>query len=108
MTDFPTKTLMIPPLGPLAVCAVTQYIEWKGHHFNVHGDFILVVAASLFTGVIAILIEGFAVPHAWRLLRVHPALRTPMHCIALGIGALYLLVCFSIVAWGIIAVVFIA
>ena len=88
---------------PLAVYAVMSYAQWKGHQFNVHGDLILVGVGLLFTGIIALLIEGYAVPHAWRLLRIQPSLRTPLNYIAFGFGALYLLFCIALFAWFVVA-----
>ena len=99
MVSFPTKALIFPPLLPLAVWAVATLFELGGHQFNVHGDFMLVLAALLFLGLIWLLIEAVAVPMAWGRLRQYAKLRTAWHYTALGIGTVYLLVACSATLW---------
>lgn len=99
MVSFPTKALILPPLLPLGVWAVAMLLELGGHQFNVHGDFMLVLAALLFLGLISLLIEALAVPMAWRRLRKYAKLRTAWHYTALGIGAAYLLMAGSAALW---------
>lgn len=93
MTGFPTQMLIHQPLSPMCVLALAYALEKTGNRFNSHGEVALVVAATLVAGVIALWIEGFAVPRAWRLLKSQVrSAHTPVQCIVFAYGAGYLLI----------------
>ena len=107
MTQFPYKALLVPPLMPLAAYAAMSVITATDHQWNVHGDFILLIMAWFATGILSLLIEGFAVPRAWHLLNQHTPLRTRWNYAAFGVGSAYLLAASIAVIW-FIAELFIA
>jgi hypothetical protein len=87
--------LVLPLLLPVSVVLVTHIVEVTGHRWNVHGDFLGVIAAFFLLLFLGLIIEIAALVKALPMLVNNPEARTPLNVLCVGLGLAFALFCLA-------------
>ena len=67
--SFPSLRLVVPPLVPITLLAALPVGEWLGHHWNAHGDGLVLGALFQGSAVVAFIYELWLLPKVFGILR---------------------------------------